>query len=74
MTNHPNRSRGPYTAELGGNSWKQSPIAQFPTVAAARAWAEEYGTTADYCTITDKKGRVVASHRQSNGNWFKASI
>ena len=74
MINHPNRSRGPYTAEIGGSSWNWGPTAEFATIREARSWAEEYGSSADWCTIKDKAGRVVASHRQSNGNWFRATI
>lgn len=73
MTSHPNRSRGPYTAAIGGSSWSHGPTAEFSTIREARAWAEEYGNTADYCTITDKKGRVVASHRQVNGHWYRVA-
>jgi hypothetical protein len=32
------------------------PQAEFPTIKAARAWAEEYGTTADSCVIMDRSG------------------
>lgn len=35
-----------YTAGLSGSSWAEGPTATFPTIAAARQWAEEYGTTA----------------------------
>ena len=67
-----------YTAEITGNSWSQGPVAEFPTITAARKWAEEYGTTADCCTITDAKGREVANHRRdSNGDgtrWYRASV
>ena len=76
MTNHPNRSRGPYTAEIGGASWAQGPVQQFATIREARAWAEGYGDTADRCTITDTKGSVVASHRRNPnapGGWYRAT-
>lgn len=67
-----------YTATISGSSWAQSPTAQFATITAARAWAEEYGTTADRCTITDRKGRVIAEHRRDTSGdgcrWFKAAI
>ena len=67
-----------YTATISGSTWSQGPIAKFPTITAAREWAEEYGTTADSCTITDAKGREVASHRRdSNGDgthWYRAAI
>jgi hypothetical protein len=76
MANHPNRGRGPYTAEIGGGSWAQGPVQQFATIREARAWAEEYGSTADRCTITDAKGRKVGEHRRdgSSGRWFRAAI
>jgi hypothetical protein len=77
MTNHPHRSRGPYLAEIGGSSWRQGPQAEFTTIRAARAWAEEYSDTADYCVIMDRYGAVVARHqRDPNGNgrsWFRAT-
>ena len=67
-----------YTATISGISWSRSPVAEFATVTAARKWAEEYGTTADSCIITDATGREVASHRRdSNGNgtsWYRASL
>ena len=74
MPNHPNRSRGPYKASIGGSSWSRGPEAEFATMREARAWAEEYGSTADYCIITDKSGCVVGSHRRVNGRWFRAAI
>jgi hypothetical protein len=67
-----------YTAEIGGSSWSKGPKVEFATIREARAWAEEYGTTADYCLIYNSKGRLVASHRRDqNGNgqnWFRAMI
>jgi hypothetical protein len=66
-----------YTATIGGSSWHTGPVAEFPTIRACRAWAEEYGTTADYCTITDAKGREVASHRRdpnAPGGWYRAQV
>jgi len=66
-----------YRAEMGGASWARGPVAHFPTIREARAWAEEYGTTADYCVIRDGKGRVVAEHRRnpnSPGGWYRAHI
>jgi hypothetical protein len=76
--NHPNRSRGPYIAEIGGPSWSSGPRTECATIREARAWAESYGTTADWCTITDAKGRAVASHRRDpNGDgtrWYRAAV
>lgn len=75
MTNHPNRHRGPYTAEIGGSSWAQGPTAECRTIREARAWAEEYGESSDYCRITDRDGRLVASHQRdpSSGRWYRAA-
>lgn len=78
MSNHPNRPRGPYRAELFGSSWAQGPVVVFPTIRAARAWAESYGTTADSCTIRDCKERIVGEHQRSTSGdgtrWFRAAI
>lgn len=76
MANHPNRARGPYTAEMGGSAIHQGPKAEFATIREARRWAEEYGGTADYCLISDAAGRLVASHRRDTncGRWFRATI
>lgn len=67
-----------YTATISGSSYSAGPTAEFPTITAARQWAEEYGTTADRCTITDAKGRVVAKHRRDTSGdgtrWFKAAL
>ena len=38
----------------------QRPAGTFPTITAARPWAEEHGTTADLCIITESpSGRAV---------------
>ena len=78
MTNHPKRSRGPYTAAIGGSGWSRGPRAEFRTIREAREFAEGYGTTADWCRIEDHAGREVASHRRdSSGDgsrWFRAGI
>lgn len=72
MINHPHRSRGPYTAEIGGSSWSRGPVVQFATIRECREWAEKYGT------IIDSKGRVVGSHRRNpNGDgtgWYRATV
>lgn len=66
-----------YHAKLYGSGWASGPEQDFDTITAARKWAEEYGTTADSCTIKDKAGRVVAEHRRDmSGNgerWFRAA-
>ena len=76
MVNHPVRRRGPYTATISGSSWSRGPVAEFPTIREARAWAESYGTTADRCIITDTSGREVARHIRDTGapgRWFRAT-
>jgi hypothetical protein len=66
-----------YTATLSGSQWATGPVATFPTISAAREWAEAYGTTADRCEITDHKGRVVSVHvRDTSGDgtrWFRGA-
>lgn len=66
-----------YTATIGGHGWAQGPEAEFGTIREARAWAETFGTTADYCTISDAGGRIVASHRRDPNNggarWIRAT-
>lgn len=78
MTNHPNRRRGPYTAQIGGQSWSVGPQAEFSTIREARYWAEEYGTTADWCSIYDPQGALVASHRRDTSGcgdrWYRAQV
>lgn len=74
MTNHPNRSKGPYTATIGGGSWAQGPTTKFDTIRACRLWAEEHGDSADYCSITDRRGLEIARHQRdpSTGKWYRA--
>jgi hypothetical protein len=76
MTNHPNRSRTPYTAEIGGSSWAQGPTARFATIRECREFAESYGDAADWCTITDSKGREVARHVRDRAGrgWYRAAV
>lgn len=75
MTNHPNRSRAPYTAVLGGDGFGCVKTTTSLTIREARAWAEGYGHTADWCEISDKSGHVVASHRRdkSTDRWYRAT-
>ena len=63
-----------YTAEISGSSWSRGPVAEFATIKAARRWAEEYGSTADACTIRNRRGRTVALHRRdpSRDRWYLA--
>jgi len=64
-----------YKAEMFGSAWAQGPIAHFRTIRQCREWAEEYGTTADLCVISDAKNRTVARHKRGNGTqWYKATI
>lgn len=74
MVNHPNRSRGPYTAEIGGSMISQGPIVQFATIREARAWAESQGDLADWCSIKNNRGDLVASHRRDRSahRWYRA--
>ena len=65
-----------YTAEIGGSSWGRCAVAEFSTISACRAWAESYGTTADWCLISSAAGVVVAKHqRDTSGTgmrWYRA--
>lgn len=67
-----------YTAEISGASIARGARAEFDTIRAAREWAEEYGTTADSCTIADRKGRTVAEHRRDTSGdgtrWYRATV
>ena len=67
-----------YLAEIGGSFWRHGPQAEFETIREARRWAEEFGATADSCTITDRHGKVVAIHsRDPSGDgsrWFHAAV
>jgi hypothetical protein len=73
---HTTKRRRTYRARVGGSSWSRGPSADFPTIREARAFAESYGTTADWCEITDRAGRIVASHRRDTSgdgsHWFRA--
>lgn len=70
------RCRHTYRATLGGSGWSRGPVHDFPTITAARRWAEAYGGTADWCAIADLCGNTVAEHRRDpNGdgmNWYRA--
>jgi hypothetical protein len=76
MVNHPTRHRGPYTATIGGSSWRAGPQAEFKTIRECRRYAESYGTTADWCRIEDAKGREVGTHRRDTSHdglrWFRS--
>ena len=78
MVNHPRRSRGPYIAYMGGSSWRTGPHAEFPTIRECRAYAESYGTTADWCVIQTIGGVKVAEHKRDQSGdgtrWYRASI
>lgn len=63
------------TAEIFGQSWRQGPIAEFPTVREARKWAESFGVAADKATIRRGKKSVAEHRRDTSGDgrrWFKA--
>jgi len=78
MINHPQRSRR-FAARLDTGA-----RARFATITAARRWAEDYGTTANWCLILqmgrdhdgNPVGTVVGEHRRDpNGDgtrWFRA--
>jgi hypothetical protein len=79
MVNHPNRSRGPYIAYMGGSSWKIGPHAEFPTIRDCRAYAESYGTTADWCIVVPVKGadKVAEFKRDTSKDgtcWYRVEI
>jgi len=67
-----------YTAEVGGRNWTSVPPVTVASIDAARAYAEEYGTTADWCVIRDVTGLVVATHvRDQSGrglDWLAVPI
>ena len=67
-----------YRATVGGYSWSRGPEAEFPTILAARAFAESFGITADYCNIYDRRGCHVATHmRDGNGDgtrWYRVRV
>lgn len=67
-----------YTAELSGSSFAAPVTATFSSIREARQWAKGYGQTADHCTIRDRRGRVVASHRRSQDGdgrrWYRATV
>lgn len=66
-----------YFAEISGSSFARPDVAEFPTITAARKWAESYGTTADRCIIRRHRGKVVAIHARdtagSGARWYKAT-
>lgn len=64
--------RGLYNAEVGGASVRVRCVA-FRTVAECREFAEGFGSTADWCVITDWKGRKVGEHRRDrdNAEWHR---
>jgi hypothetical protein len=67
-----------YAAHISGSSWSQGrgPRGFFNTIREARAWAESYGTTADWCEISTRSGRKVGEHRRvpTGATWCRASF
>jgi len=65
-----------YLVTIGGHSWARGPQIECDTITEGRRIDEEYGDTADWATITDRRGRVVASHQldPSTRRWYKASL
>ncbi len=67
---------GPLHRQPIRSSWAEGPAASFATIREARQWAEEFGTTADRCTITDRGRAVVEHRRDTNGDgtrWYRAT-
>lgn len=76
MSKNRGRRQGPYTAKLGGNSWSRGPEDEFTTIREARQWAEGYGCTADWCSIYNAGGALIAEHLRdtSSNRWFRAEV
>lgn len=62
-------TRGLYKAEVGGASVRVRSV-EFRTIAECRVFAESFGSTADWCVITDWKGRTVGEHRRAGSRPF----
>lgn len=65
-----------YTAQIDGSSWAKGPTATFASISEAQAWAEEFGSTADCCSIYQGERLVALYVRSINGNghyWYKGS-
>lgn len=67
-----------YVAHLYAHGLAGKACIDFASIDAARQWAENYGTTADSCTITDELGEVVMELRRSTEGdgttWYEAEI
>lgn len=63
--------RGLYKADVFGPSGRVRSV-ELRTVSECRAFAEEFGTTADWCIIYDWKGRQVGEHRRGVRGWYRA--
>lgn len=70
MVNHPSRKRGPYTVRMH-SSELTGPIVEVPTMAAAKAYAEGYGQTADQATVWDNADEVVATFYRDGLDWHR---
>jgi hypothetical protein len=68
MTNHPSRSRGPYTVRVTSSD-TTGPVIEVPTVAAAKVYAQGYGQTADQATVWDKDDEVVCTFTRNGLTW-----
>lgn len=66
-----------FRAEIGGSSWSRGPEIKVDKLSEARAWAEAYGTTADWCNVY-RGDRLIARYcRDTNApgtKWFKTTI
>jgi hypothetical protein len=66
-----------YEAEICGSSFGYPhPQVNVSTLRECRAWAESYGTTADYCLVFDSHRRLVARYQRDTSGagtrWFRA--
>ncbi|EJW12610.1 hypothetical protein A33M_1893 [Rhodovulum sp. PH10] len=69
MSSDSSRRRAQYSAEIGGASCSRGPKAEFGSIRDARARAEAYRKTADWCEVKDVSGKVVGTHRRSGDRW-----
>lgn len=71
MTNHPNRGRGPYTVRVSAHH-TTGPKVLIRTMAEARAYAGEYGETADQMTVWDRDGEMAATYVREGLRWVRS--
>lgn len=72
------RSKGPYTVRLGGGGCRSEHRVDFSTIRDARAWADSYGSSADWFSIHDHQDVEIAAYRRDTSGrgdrWFRAAI